>query len=437
MHLSLYNKIKYESNSLEPSDIPHITSFSDNNIIVEGKLKCKLQLYREHQGIPVTIYVIPDIPNQTPFLLGNDLLRSGLGEISYSGSPLGPIPEVRFKNPTSFTCTVFYSAPRELFLCKTECTLEPNETRDVEFLLQPAAPVIRTDHILITALNLDPISLLPSRSDLEFISNENAYSAMGRIINLRNSRIRVTVVGKYEIINSFKTIPINKENKRCLITALKKYPIGREVLGDESSWKEFPIGQIPRQITIFQTNVQVSDSKFDLADTITSKEPTYSGEGEINEEIIEPHGIDLPTVIYKDASEAIDLSKQTPEIRDFMKRIFLEKHPEAVALHAMDSGNFSLTLGYTKLRLREGETLPRARRIFHVSPSDQRHLDDICEFLIKYGYIRRTPASPSGCHLYGLSAYLVPRAKPGTLGRLVVDFSPINPLIETPSSVIP
>ncbi len=103
----------------------------------------------------------------------------------------------------------------------------------------------------------------------------------------------------------------------------------------------------------------------------SSKEPTYSGEGEINEEIIEPHGIDLPTVIYKDASEAIDLSKQTPEIRDFMKRIFLEKHPEAVALHAMDSGNFSLTLGYTKLRLREGETLPRARRIFHVSPSDK------------------------------------------------------------------
>ena len=44
---------------------------------------------------------------------------------------------------------------------------------------------------------------------------------------------------------------------------------------------------------------------------------------------------------------------------------------------------------------------------------------------------------PNNCHLYGLSAYLVPRAKPGTLGRLIVDFSPINPLIETPSSVIP
>ncbi len=48
---------------------------------------------------------------------------------------------------------------------------------------------------------------------------------------------------------------------------------------------------------------------------------TYSGEGEISEEIIEPHGIDLPTVIYKDAAEAVDLKKHKPEIRDHLKRI--------------------------------------------------------------------------------------------------------------------
>ncbi len=204
MHLSLYEKIKFKSHPLEPSDIPYITSFSDNNIAVKGKIKCKLQLKWDHPGISVVIYVIRDIPNQTPFLLGNDLLRSGLGEISYSNSPLGPIPEVRFKTPIPFECIVFYTAPRELFLCKAECTLEPNETKDVEFLLQPAAPVIRTDHILITALQWDPINLLPSRSDLEFVPHENAYSAVGRIINLRNSRIRVTVVGKYELIVTWR-----------------------------------------------------------------------------------------------------------------------------------------------------------------------------------------------------------------------------------------
>jgi hypothetical protein len=45
--------------------------------------------------------------------------------------------------------------------------------------------------------------------------------------------------------------------------------------------------------------------------------------------------------------------------------------------------------------------------------------------------------TPSGHHLYGMSSYLIPRAKPNTLGRLIVDYSPINPLIESPASVIP
>ena len=36
-----------------------------------------------------------------------------------------------------------------------------------------------------------------------------------------------------------------------------------------------------------------------------------------------------------------------------------------------------------------------------------------------------------------MSSYLVPRAKPGCLGRLIVDFSPVNQLIESPPNVIP
>ena len=49
----------------------------------------------------------------------------------------------------------------------------------------------------------------------------------------------------------------------------------------------------------------------------------------------------------------------------------------------------------------------------------------------------RAPVSPNGCHLYGMSAYLIPRSKPNCLGRLIVDYSPVNQLIQSPSSVIP
>jgi hypothetical protein len=36
-----------------------------------------------------------------------------------------------------------------------------------------------------------------------------------------------------------------------------------------------------------------------------------------------------------------------------------------------------------------------------------------------------------------MASYLVPRSKANSLGRLIVDYSPINPLIESPTAVIP
>ena len=130
-------------------------------------------------------------------------------------------------------------------------------------------------------------------------------------------------------------------------------------------------------LTINNINVGSSDilqvSDIDEADTVMSKEPTYIGEAEITPEIIEPCGLDLPTIIYKTAEEAINLSYYSEEIRPFIKDIFIDKYPNVVALHALDAGNLSLTLGFTQLRLREGEILPRARRIFHISTSEQRH----------------------------------------------------------------
>jgi hypothetical protein len=149
---------------------------------------------------------------------------------------------------------------------------------------------------------------------------------------------------------------------------------------------------------------------------------TYTGTANIHADIIDPAGYELPTVIFPNALEATQLYKLPPHIQPFIKDIFVDKYPQVVSLHGLDEGNLSLTLGYTQLRLCKGEILPRAKIIFHVSPSDSRHLDDIVNLLIKFGYLMRSPPSPTGHHLYGMSAYLVPRAKPGCLGRLIVDF---------------
>ena len=82
--------------------------------------------------------------------------------------------------------------------------------------------------------------------------------------------------------------------------------------------------QIPtivvHQVTMSQDpSYKISD--LDFADTIMNKEPTYFGEAEIKPEIIEPNGLDVPTIIYKNATEAIDLSSYSEEVRPF-KRTF-------------------------------------------------------------------------------------------------------------------
>ena len=436
LHYSYFKRIYKNSIRLLTSDIINITTFCDTSLPVKGKFYGLICLGKNHPGIRIPIYVVQDIPNVPSFLLGNDLLKAGLGLIAYSGSVIDPQPEVIFNHPRYFKCPVYYDSPKRIFDCHATCILEPYEMREIEFFLPQAAPLIRTDHILITGQEWDTISIIPSRSDIEYVHAVDKYVSTGCVVNLSNQLVKCHITGKYELVNDYDLVDLDSNNRGQIKAAIKDHPLGREVLMAKSTAQiQVPLYTV-HQVTVSQSPaVQVSD--LDFADTIMSKEPTYYGEAEIKPEIIEPSGLDLPTIVYKTASEAIDLAAYSDDVRPFIKDIFIDKYPTVVALHSLDAGNLSLTLGFTQLRLREGEMLPRSKRIFHISPGDQRHLDDICDLLIKFGYIMRSPMSPNGCHLYGMSAYLVPRSKPNCLGRLIVDFSPVNQLIQSPSSVIP
>jgi len=437
LHESYFKKIFKNKIPDLIKEFSPILSFSDTVLPILGKFLCHVKLGWDHPGFSTNLYIVKDIPNVPIFLLGTDFLKTGLGLVAYSGSPTDPYPEVIFYHPEEYRCEVYHESPNELFTCTAFCTLGPYETQGVEFTLPRAAPVIRSDYILITGQEWDTVSIIPSRSDIEFITPKQQFTALACVVNLSNKPVTCSLRGRYEMINNYDTIPLEPNCRNIIRKALLNHPIGREVLMAKSSAHiHIPVRSV-NFLTLATLEKGSPISDLDFADTVMDKEPTYFGEAEIKPEIIEPSGIDLPTIVHASAEEAIDLKIYSPEIQPYIKEIFLNKYPQVVALHSLDAGNLSLTLGFTQLRLREGELLPRSKRIFHVSPSDQRHLDDICEFLIKYGYIMRAPISPNGCHLYGMSAYLVPRSKPNCLGRLIVDFSPVNQLIQSPPAVIP
>jgi hypothetical protein len=110
------------------------------------------------------------------------------------------------------------------------------------------------------------------------------------------------------LINKYKTIEINGNNRIALVKAMQEFPLAREVLklGNIEAG-HVPVPAIHKVAATYKQDIEVSD--LDLVATVMNKEPTYSGPAPLDPAVIKPHGKDLPTVIYKDAKEAIDFSK--------------------------------------------------------------------------------------------------------------------------------
>ena len=439
MQESLFYKImpaKNGTDKLQTSDIENIYSFSNHVIPITGRINFRICLSHNHPGFNLHVYVIPSNAHIPELLLGKDFLEAGLADLGFKGDPDNAVPTLSFKYPTVFHSTVYNCPADDIYTCTGEYELGPHQMESIEMYLSPAAPVVRKDWILITASMFNKVVIIPSRTDISYDPVRKCYVGTACIVNTTDKPQWGIVYGKMEPINDYEPTFINDDTIPKLRTQLSNHPLGREILQSHMDY----VGGIPT-MTVHSistpTNSSVKVSDIDYADAIFASEPEYTGTANIHADIIDPAGYELPTVIFPNALEAAQLYKLPTHIQPFVKDIFVNKYPEVVSLHGLDAGNLSLTLGYTQLRLRKGEVLPRAKRIFHVSPSDARHLDDIINLLIKFGFVMRSPPSPTGHHLYGMSAYLVPRAKPGCLGRLIVDFSPVNQLIESPSAVIP
>jgi hypothetical protein len=410
---SVINKLGF-TNIPPPKEVLEITSFSGNHIKVIGMINCLVKLHQGHKGISVDVHIINDIPNIPTVLLGNTLLMAGVATLGFTGRP-PPYhePTVQFTVPELFKPTVFYKQKEELYSCKGRVSLEPFEKSEIIMYLDQGAPVVRTDYVLISGCFISDISIIPSRTDIVWDNEQQCFVGTACVVNLTEHPIsNYLVTGKFELVNRYCAVVLEGTPAYDLKRLVSLHPLGREILPtDEQSTYRIPTMEVNAIDIHSEPLTSVNDE--DMSEAIFSKSPEYTGEANLDPKIIDPSGIDFPTKIYNTAEEAVQLHKFPANIRPFIKEIFVDKYPQVVSLHSLDAGNLSLTLGFTQLRLRKGEVLPRSRRIFHVSPGDQRHMDDITDLLVKFGYICRSPTSPTGHHLYGMSSYLIPRAKPG------------------------
>jgi hypothetical protein len=127
------------------------TSCSNHKIPVIGQVNCNVQFTNRGLSANITVIVVKNLSMTIPTLLfGNDSFKSCLATLSYTGVKSKPTPEFLVHIPRRVIVPVYQASPSEIFTCKAEYTLEPYETKNVDFYLHCAAPVIRTEEILIT-----------------------------------------------------------------------------------------------------------------------------------------------------------------------------------------------------------------------------------------------------------------------------------------------
>jgi hypothetical protein len=189
---------------------------------------------------------------------------------------------------------------------------------------------------------------MESKSDLDFDENNNCYTAKGFLVNLSAKPVSGTIEGRFEIIDNYTSYLICSENKGKLKRVMMKNPPARAIL---PSAETEPMEHNCNCTFVFNLQLQPNESipeltESELQETAGIGKVTYTGTAEVSPNVIDG-GLDLPTMIHKSPAEALNLASFDPDIRPFIKKIFLDKYPEVIALHSLDSGDISKTLGYT------------------------------------------------------------------------------------------
>jgi dUTPase len=112
LYTDLFGSTKYLCNSI----VTEVTSYSSNQITVLGEINTRFTLENSNSySNPITITVIKDIPGSvTPFIFGNDSLKSCLATLGYTGEKSNPQPELIFKCPIEQSVRVYYASPLEI-----------------------------------------------------------------------------------------------------------------------------------------------------------------------------------------------------------------------------------------------------------------------------------------------------------------------------------
>ena len=345
---------------IKNNDQGNVKTFSNHPVKILGSFSCQIRVQKGGPPYITIIHIIEDLKQGIPnFLFGNKGISDGWSILAFTGCKEDPQPEFIVKNPIEQHVPVLYVAPRDLNIVEAEYIIGPYETIRATFYLHQAAQVLSKDIILITPNIFEDIHVLASRSELHWDSELKTYYAYGALMNLKRNHRRGRIQATMETLPAHTAVAIQPGTVQQVQRLVQKFPIVQEILPSASNFEtELHTIQV-HQVNLNVDPIECEDGeKLNPEEILSIKKESYTGTAEINSSSLDA-GMEVPTLIHNSPEEALNLNQFEAHLRPFLKNIFLEKYPNTVALHSLDAGNISKTLGYTALRLIPGETLPR------------------------------------------------------------------------------
>ena len=473
-----------------------LCSFTNDSIPLLGTLNINISFGTSTRSQPVTFHIIKSsFHSPCPIVFGLKTLLLFKIDISHTATKDGPIPCLRARvGQRQKLLPSFYLADSEIKAGFTkQLKLNPGEHKTVRLYLPdhshllPGSPVLSTQPEN-TLRHMNNIKIVPSRSKIQRDPFVNKHYALASVINDSAKTFHGTISCAIDDASAYDVIKINEENKDMILrhqtlldvdasSNLYTYD-GTIVLPPDavttksSNWTEvtspykssinvvkqptFPqtiesdttainnnVSDIKEGLTEERHNIQSSPIPMDEIPEFYSKDTAVQmGMQEVSDEnfeteVLEPKGYYIPNNELHSAQDIVNLQELPADIRPFIEDIFLRNYSETIALHALDRGSLSQTLGRYQLKLQPGAQLPSHKRVFFLAPQESEHMKTILSFLIKNGTVERCPTQGSAEHNFACSSYLIPRSNKNSCGRIIIDYSPINKLLHREAISLP
>ena len=500
-YLELYHK-EYEKQRLGEKVELNIKSFTGNTVKLVGRFCFHLCVGK--QRVKANFYVTQPMGYCTKLILGRDILVDLSASILYrelTDKQLEGCDKHQFtlqvgKNYQELIELAHLAVPGlHEVTAVGNYNISGHSSAFVDFQLSYNPFIGARDKILISADSFqNPFTDLfieETRSSPTFTS-AGEIIGKARVQNLSSQALCVKgLKGFLEVLpeGQFQLTELNQRNRKAIVQMLQKTGLAMrifymavdtavsataaEVKSLPVEFKNFFSAETCRLVTKHQTSlsegatiIQPQECRINGGKVCTLKNTsncyhlatqtemgTYFSAGQPPEDfalgLLEPNDgpcLAVPEMVDRQVTELVKLEEHEERIRQDIKRIFIDKYPEVVGRHNLDSGQLRY-LGKVFLRTIPGMTLPKHRRLYALNSREQTHLSDIIDFLLKYEIIRETfqDSTEQKSMPWGALGHLVSRkTRPGepnegqaSLARIVVNYRDnLNAIIQpTPSLV--